>query len=190
MRKILQIWFVCWRLRRGGQFEKILDENFGDIEVKYGPGSVLKKIPLVNKNCNAFVSKNELSFKKHFLKNGMKKLLYEIELPNGSNLVFAHFSLNSGVRKKQFREVNKMFDGSRVVCGDFNIFQGLEELKPLTENSLKLVDDSPTFPSSSPIKSLDLFLCSSDLDCEVEVLDSVLSDHSPVLLTTKLSSDQ
>ncbi len=178
---------ICMLEVKSGQFEKIQGDWYGDVENKYGVGSLLRYLLFTRENCNGFISKKKVPFKKHFLKNGTKKLLYEIEMPGGTKLVFAHFSLNSKVRRKQFGEINKMFDGSRIVCGDFNIFKGVEEVKPLVESGLQVVSEEPTFPACSPRKPLDLFLCSKDLECEVEVLNEVLSDHSAVLLTTKLS---
>jgi endonuclease/exonuclease/phosphatase (EEP) superfamily protein YafD len=178
---------VCMLEVKKEQFEKIQGDQYGDVENKYGVGSLLRYLPFTRKNCNGFFAKRKIPYKKHYLKNGTKKLLYEIELPGGTRLVFAHFSLNSKVRRKQFKEINKMFEGSRIVCGDFNIFKGVEEVKPLVDNDLRIVSEEPTFPACSPRKPLDLFLCSKDLKCEVEVLDEVLSDHSAVLLTTKLS---
>jgi len=163
--------------------------RFYDVESKYGKKSWLRKIPLIKNNCNAFISNRKIEFERHFLTNGTKKLIYEVKLPNNIRVIMTHFSLNRIVRERQFNEIVELTkeDEHLVVCGDFNIFSGDEEIKELNEKrKLKILPNSPTLPSFKPSKKLDLFLCSRKLDVKARVLSNVrISDHLPVVLEIK-----
>lgn len=177
-------------VKKGKQAQFLTNKGypFSEFEVKYGKNSLMRKIVSYSQNGNAVISKKELPIKKHFLRNGTKKLLYEVTLPNGTNLFLMHFSRKRKTREKQFEEMNQKFGKieSKIICGDFNTFDGLSEVKSLMKNSnLKLASESPTFPAFKPQKPLDLFLASKSLKTEVEVLDNQLSDHLPVILEIK-----
>lgn len=163
-----------------------------DVRSKYSPESLLQKAPFHQGKCNAFFAKTDLDFRPSYLQNGSKKLLYEVKLHEETTLFFAHFSLNPATRQKQFAEIGRRIGevGSSIVCGDFNIFDGVTEFDPLiTESGLQLVSDhSETFPAHNPRHLLDTFLCTPDIDVHsLRVLQSVqLSDHLPVVLEVSL----
>ena len=174
-------------IKNGRQVKTLLSDEylFHNARNKYGKKSVLKKCPFFYNKGNAFIAKNDLAFKSHYLKNGTKKMVYEIILPNNISLLLAHFSLNKISRKKQLQAISKMdlFNTQKIVCGDFNIFSGLKELDSLLQDSdLKIVNPNPTFPAHNPSKSLDLFLCSSNIHATARVLDDQISDHLPLVL--------
>ena len=183
---------VCLiEIEKGRQIEHLINEeySFHDIETKYSTRSLLNKLSFFNKRSNAFISRQDLHFKKHFLKNGTKKLLYEITLPEDIKLLMAHFSLNKAVRKKQFEEINKMIENkSRIIlCGDFNIISGNSELNSLMEKSNLVINScGPTFPAYNPKRTLDVFLCSKGLKTHSKILTNQLSDHLPVVLEVKI----
>jgi endonuclease/exonuclease/phosphatase family metal-dependent hydrolase len=178
-------------VRKGSYLMKFLEKkySFYDIEVKYGKKSFLKLFPFFYKNGNAFISKNKLKFKKIFLKNGSKKLAYEIILPGKIKLLMFHFSLLSIVRKEQFREIEKIIGkkGRKIVCGDFNIFNGFNEVNGVIKDlNLKIINNRPTFPSYKPRKFFDLFLCSKEIKTKIKNLNYKISDHLPVLIEITL----
>lgn len=174
-------------IEKNKQIKNLISDKypFYDIDIKYGEDSILRKLPVFKVKGNAFISKQKLAFKKHYLKNGTKKLLYEIKLPNKISVILMHFSLEKNVRAKQFQEIWKMFANvkSKIICGDFNIFGGLSELDDFMKKAdLKLAHENPTFPAFKPKRPLDLFLCSKNLKTKTKVLKTQLSDHLPVIL--------
>ena len=174
-------------IKQGKQIKALINNKyfFYDIEVKYGPKSILRKLPFFHNKSNAFISKHKLQFKKHYLINGDKKLLYEIVIPGNISLMLMHFSLKKWVRNKQFKEIEKMFvnTSQKIICGDFNILGGISELNCLANGlDLKLTHQEPTFPAFRPNRPLDLFLCSKNIKTKTRILSNQLSDHLPVII--------
>jgi len=164
-----------------------------DVENKYGIESVLRKLPVFSDSGNAFLSRQPLPFSKHYLKTGTKRLVYEMQ-PRANVHVFAgHFSLTKHTRRQQFRELKELTErhSNVVVCGDFNIFHGFDELKELIQQTgLRLLNSEReyTYPTHRPNRTLDLFLCSPHLKVKrFDILKDVhSSDHLPVLLELDL----
>lgn len=174
-------------IKKGRQVRTLVSEDylFHAANTKYGEKSLLKKMPFFYNKGNAFIAKEDLSFKVHYMKHGTKSLAYEIILPNNISLLLVHFSLTKSVRKKQFQCITQLplTHKQFIVCGDFNVFGGLRELDHMVENSnLQIINPTPTFPAFKPSKSLDLFLCSRDIPASARVLDDQISDHLPVVL--------
>lgn len=177
-------------IKQGFQIKQLTNGRykFFDIETKYGPNSILSKLPFFRKRSNAFISKKKLDFNKYYFNKGAKKLVYEIKLPSNDLLVFAHFALTKGTRKEEFEEINKITKKykSKIICGDFNVFHGLNELEELQKHAkLILAHKKPTFPSFKPKHPLDLFLYSANINAEANVLKNIASDHRPVTLEIK-----
>lgn len=172
------------------QIERLVDEKYKyyDIENKYGQKSLLRKFPILSGQGNGFLSSKNFKFKKHYFKNGTKKLIYEIEISPNLSLFLAHFALGEKTRAMQFKELEKIIPRKKecIICGDFNIFKGFKELEGLIENAnLKIAnkENTPTYPTVNPKKTLDLFLCSKNLKIKkVRVLQAEASDHLPVLI--------
>jgi exonuclease III len=165
-----------------------------DIANKYGPQSVLRRLPFFRDNCNGFFATDETQFTKTYFKNGTKKLIYELHLPHNFSLFLVHFALERRVRQRQCLELREMLRGRRnvILCGDFNIFKGTGELEELaTALDLRIVNtpNESTFPAAAPRMTLDLFLCPKDVkDAHVKVLKNVhASDHLPVLLEMEMA---
>lgn len=163
-----------------------------DIENKYGLHALLRHLPLFRKNCNGVFSRKPLQMQKHFLNAGRKKLVYEVTLENGASLFVSHLSLTHGARSRQIAELADLVRNKKnvILCGDFNAFRGRKEISELEACGLHLVNPplKGTFPSIHPRITLDMFLCSPDVDIEqVRVLQDVkLSDHLPVVLDIRL----
>lgn len=178
-------------LRRFNQMQALLDEEyrFYHMANKYGERGLLSHSPVLRRNSNGFMAKKALSFRRHYFRSGRKKLVYEILLDHDVHLFMAHFSLKKKARERQFDQLKNLIQGKKrvIICGDFNIFHGYEELKPLLETGdLQVMNSSEqkTFPSCYPKKHLDLFICSKDIKItDFKVLrDICISDHLPVVM--------
>ncbi|MBI2463597.1 endonuclease/exonuclease/phosphatase family protein [Candidatus Peregrinibacteria bacterium] len=178
-------------LRRFNQLQALLDKEyrFYHMANKYGERGILSRAPVFRQNTNGFMAKKELFFRRHYFRSGRKKLLYEIILENDIHLFMAHFSLKKEVRERQFVQLKNLIQGKKriIICGDFNIFHGYEELKPLLETgNLEVMNssDQKTFPSCHPKRYFDLFICSKDIKItNFKVLRHIcVSDHLPVIM--------
>ncbi|MDD5192992.1 MAG: hypothetical protein PHF67_00225 [Candidatus Nanoarchaeia archaeon] len=182
---------ICIVEIRKNQIKALIDReyNFYDIETKYLPKSMARKIPILKNQSNAFISKKRMNFKKFFIKYGSKKLVYNIELPKKINLIFFHFALGEKTREKQFKDIREMANNREksIICGDFNTFKGISEINPLIKNScLELRQKNPTFPAFRPKKAFDIFITSKNLKTKSRVINSEVSDHLPVMLEIEL----
>lgn len=162
-----------------------------DVSNKYGPG-LLRRLPFFRKNCNGVFTQRPYSCKKHWFRNGAKKLIYEVDLGHDVTLLFAHFSLKASTRKKQYEELKKWVKKCKkvILCGDFNTFRHEDDLlKFASECGLVMHEtDSGTFPRHRPKKAVDLFLCSPNIKLkDIQVLrHAEASDHLPVLLEMRI----
>ena len=167
------------------QIARRLKLPFFRSETKYHPRSVWQYMGLVRKQHDAIISRKKGKFIKHQLRSGMKKLVQEY-IVEGVSIFTVHFALLSRrVRRKQFRELAEILrDCPRphLVCGDFNIIKGLNEIRDFVQQTgLKQVIKEPTFPSIHPSKYLDMFFVSPDVRIrKAGVLNILYSDHLPV----------
>lgn len=152
---------------------------------KYGPLSLLSSLPVTGQNGNAVASGRPLKVTTRYLKCGLKKLVYEIEL-NDTHVFVVHLALlRSSIRKQQIEKLKKLIapHGKVIVCGDFNV-KNWDDLSPLLDK-LKVANSKKenTFPSHSPRRTIDLFLFTPNLAVsKCQVLTRDLSDHLPVVL--------
>lgn len=164
---------------------------FFDIANKYGENSWRRKIPLYGSRSNAFISRKELEFDRLYFRNGTKRLLYRVRLPDNIFVLFSHFSLDRNVRVHQFEEVKAMVDqcpGDVILLADFNIMHGFKELDALTsQTNLRILNDESksTFQFHRRELALDLCLCSEPLQnrLTLDVIDQPYSDHDALLIT-------
>lgn len=160
-----------------------------DIQNKYHPNGFLQNFKAFRAKGNGFFAKDVNKVSHHYFSCGIKRLIYEITLPNGVTVFMAHFSLLARVRKKQLRDMAKLVSQKEnvVVCGDFNIFEGFSELDEfLRKTNLKIFNrqNEHTFPRAKPKKTLSIFLGSSKIsDPNIRVIRNLpISDHLPVML--------
>ena len=156
--------------------------------VKYEPGSLSRKIPILRKQTNIFLSSEKrLPCAFHYLSAGMKRLALEIQV-NGVRFFLLHLSLRRPVRERQLRHLFELLKGVRtpfLIGGDFNAFAGRGELESFMAGlGLRSANerDLPTFPSWRPEKQLDYILYSDGISpVRFEVGRERASDHLPVL---------
>ena len=161
--------------------------------VKYAPGSISRKVPILRKQTNSFLTPEKLrpcAF--HYLPAGMKRLALEIEV-RGVRFFLLHLSLRKNIRQRQLETLQKLLlplNTPFLIGGDFNAFHGTGELKNFM-NELGLssanVAARPTFPSWNPDKQLDYILYSRGIEpVRFEVGADRASDHLPVMLEFRI----
>ena len=190
------------RTETDGQFrtlvESLRDRKLaydGDVANKYGNGGIVESLPFYGYLGNAVLSRSGRPTTAHYLSTGRKRLVLEMSLAADIVLFVVHLSLRARSRAQQLRELATLVaERARgrdvVVTGDFNTFDGTDELTALTDRTgLEPRVPGETVPSR-PLdelfvdsRSLDLFCCSPTIDVErCDVLDVQLSDHRPVVL--------
>jgi endonuclease/exonuclease/phosphatase family metal-dependent hydrolase len=106
----------------------------------------------------------------------------------GFRFFLIHLALQASVRRIQLAHLTELAgnNGPVIIAGDFNIFQGEDEVAELRQ-SLRLVnpnrDNLPTWPSWAPRRQLDAILCSPEITIrDFRIPDVRYSDHLPVIL--------
>lgn len=167
------------------QLSRMLKLSHAYTQTKYHPKSIWQYMHLIRKQHDAILSRHKGQIKRHNLKSGMKKLVQEF-IVDGYSVFTVHLAvLSKRVRRKQLKELTEIIKECprpHILCGDFNISTGLDEITDfLKKTKLKLAFREPSFPSIKPIWYLDLFLVSPDVKIEDAGTIPVLhSDHLPV----------
>ncbi len=176
---------IC-EIHQGEQID-ILNSLLPDMHIrahtKYGENFSLSSFFFGEKKSNGVLTRSDYPVSITYFTYGHKKLIYIIDITPEVCLYFAHFSLRKEVRALQFEELEHIIDSSKhtIIAGDFNIFQGIEELQWLCKKfNLEPIMTTPTFPSFRPKYLLDLFLVSKNIQFESQVLSDIFSDHLPV----------
>lgn len=155
---------------------------------KYGE-TLLTSLPFHTGNCNGIISFQSADIAEQYLTGSRKKLVFRVDL--GTVTLFAvHLPLISADRRQQLVELAALVnatDGDVVVCGDFNIFDGLDELELLTRyTSLTVAGNGAlTYPSAAPRLQLDVFLyrlAGANPQPVLRTIPLLASDHLPISL--------
>ncbi len=185
-------------------FEKKLGmKNFVE-KIKYPLQGWLKLfhyVPILNKQANAIIAKEKLSkVKYHVFHEGTKRVVIEatIHVPKKVTLLLAHLALGKKTRTLQIEELIKIVNGIKnpvILMGDFNTFNGEEEIKKLLKEThlhhrFKMGKKSQTLtePAFHPSRRLDYVLTSKKIKVQnYEVLNFHFSDHLPLLVDFQAS---
>ena len=180
-------------------FEKKLGmSNFVE-KIKYPLQGWLKLfhfVPILNKQANAIIAKKKLSkVKYHLFHEGTKRVIIEatIHVPKKLTLLLAHLALSTKTRRKQIAELVGIVNAIKnpvILMGDFNTFNGEEEIKKLLkethlDHKYEMDPYSMTFtePSVHPNRRLDYVLTSKQIKVEkYRVLNFHFSDHLPLMV--------
>lgn len=179
-----------FRMHKAHQAE-IIAEDLGHYHAyrsKYRDRGLWPRIPVVNRQGNAFVTRKEISRAVfHDFAHGVKSLVIELELEN-VNVFLVHLSLRFRARQHQMADLFHIVEESDkpvIVAGDFNAFWGDRETRLfLAATGLQSANNAaiPTFPSWSPKRELDFVLHSAQLKLtHFEVPRVKFSDHLPVV---------
>ncbi len=180
-----------YRSGRTSQVEKISAElgHFHAYCSKYAADSRWQRIPLYNKQGNAFLAKDTIRGEKyHYFERGMKKLVFELELEHVT-FFLVHLALNYKIRQQQILHLYHMIKETNqpyIVAGDFNAFTGDREIQLLLAASGMQNADTlmqPTYPSRNPKRHLDFVLHSPKIRINrFEMPKIQLSDHLPLVV--------
>ncbi len=155
---------------------------------KYAATSMTRKVPLLNKQGNAILTRLPIvSQKFHYFREGVKRLVIEAELEDVT-VFLVHLSLKFRHRQHQLQDLYNMIRKSekpKIVAGDFNVFWGDRELQ-LFLAATGLVsangEGRPSHPSRAPRRQLDYIFYSPELrTVSFEVPRIKLSDHAPLV---------
>lgn len=155
---------------------------------KYGVKSFLQKIPILNKQGNAFLTSRKVKAEKfHYFKKGVKRLIIELELEE-VKIFLVHLSLKFKHRQLQLHFLESLVKKEKkpvIITGDFNVFRGDKELRLFLESTgLKSADikKRPSHPSRLPKRQLDYIFHSSEIHItSFEIPKVKFSDHMPLV---------
>ena len=115
-----------FRSEKSNQAEIIARElkHYHVYHSKYPDTSVVQKVPVLNKQGNAFLTNQEIKSQKfHYLSKGIKRLVMELELEDFT-LFLVHLSLKFRHRQYQLQDLHMMIKDVKkpvIVAGDFNV---------------------------------------------------------------------
>lgn len=172
--------------------------NFTEI-IKYplqGWLRLFHHVPILDKQANAIVTKYKMKdIKYHVLHEGTKRVVIEVtvELPQKVTLLLAHLALGKRARARQIEELIKIVNEIKnpvILMGDFNTFNGEEEIKNLLKKTHlkdKIGLDKQSLPLTEPAwhprKRLDYILTSPQIKVsKFSVLNFHFSDHLPLMI--------
>lgn len=180
-----------FRSEKSNQAEAIAKEMRHEhvYQSKYSNRSLIQKLPVLNKQGNAFLSNRKIRRKAfHYFTAGVKRLVMELELDDF--VVFlVHLSLKFRHRHNQLKDLYGFISSAQkpvMVAGDFNVFQGDKELELfLAATGLKNANGEgyPSHPSWFPRRQLDYILHSPEIHIKGYHLPHVeFSDHIPLVM--------
>lgn len=155
---------------------------------KYSGQSMVRKLPLFNKQGNAFLTNQDIrNLQFHYFNRGFKRLVIEAEL-NEFKTFIVHLSLQYRHRQEQLRDLNALVRASDkpvIVAGDFNVFRGEKELDHFLAVTGLLnanAAGAPSHPSRAPRRQLDFILHSPEIEAHrFEAPRVPFSDHIPLI---------
>ena len=155
---------------------------------KYGTSSMVRRFPLLNKQGNAFLTRDTITNKRfHYFDKGMKRLVIELELEN-LTIFLVHLAVRFRIRHHQLSDLYSLVKHTtkpHIVAGDFNAFWGDREIRlflAATGLSNANTDSVPSFPSWKPKRELDFVLHSPEVRTQKLWLPRVTySDHLPLV---------
>jgi len=164
---------------------------------KYGSGSVADMLPILNKQGNALLTNQIIQSRKfHYLNNGVKRLVIEIELDE-VNIFLVHLSLRYRKRQDQLNDIYGLISNSSkpvIVAGDFNVFRGARELalfKAAAGLESANPEGLPSHPSRAPKRQLDYILHSPEIQVSRFFVPQVTySDHVPLVCDFDIASPE
>lgn len=180
-----------YRADRKCQVERIADQlgHFHSYQSKYAQDSRWQRVPVYNKQGNAFLAKDTIRHETfHYFEKGMKKLVIELELADVT-FFLVHLALSYRTRQQQILHLYDMIkhtDRPHIVAGDFNAFGGEDEIRLLmSATGLRNADPDvqPSYPSWKPKRHLDFILHSPKINVtRFEMPRVQLSDHLPLVV--------
>ncbi len=161
---------------------------------KYHADSLFNRIPVLNRQGNAFLTRDTIKQQQfHYFDKGVKRLVIELELES-LTVFLVHLSLQFRVRHHQLQQLYAMVKTTRkphIVAGDFNPLWGDHETA-LFLGATGLVSANQggqaTFPSWKPKRQLDFLFHSPEVKIQHFEIPAVpYSDHLPLVCDFSVS---
>lgn len=163
------------------------------VEKKYGQSSLVRRVPVLNMQSNAFLTREKvIDHCFYYFREGVKRLVIQVEL---EQVVFfiVHLSLKYRHRQNQLEYLHQLVKKTNkpvVVGGDFNTFWGSRELAlflAATDLENANTTNRPSHPSHSPRRQIDFILHSRRLEVTKFLIPDIrLSDHAPLICDLSL----
>jgi endonuclease/exonuclease/phosphatase family metal-dependent hydrolase len=179
-----------FRYRRYHQAEQLAARlgHYHCYRSKYGEQSWLHHVPVLNKQGNAFLTRDTIQQSQfHYFNRGMKRLVIELEL-EGITVFLVHLALQYRIRHQQMAELYDLVKSTckpHLVVGDFNVLWGRNEMNLfLAATGLQNANEAgrPTFPSWGPKRELDFVFYSKGIHVrDFSVPEVAFSDHLPLV---------
>jgi endonuclease/exonuclease/phosphatase family metal-dependent hydrolase len=188
---LVEVDYGSFRSGRKNQVE-LLAASLGTYHcysMKYGEQSLWRRIPVFNRQGNAFLARDRICNKTfHYFDSGMKRLVIELELEHVV-VYLVHLSLGARTRHQQIAALFNLVKRTSkpcIVAGDFNALWGEQEIDLfLAATGLQSanVDSLPTFPSHRPNRHLDFVLHSPQIEIsDFQIPQVTFSDHLPLVV--------
>lgn len=187
---LTEVDFGSYRVEKRNQAEVIAAavQHQAIYHSKYPTLSMARRVPLLNKQGNAVLTRREIvGTQLHYLRDGVKRLVIEVEM---KDMVFflVHLSLKYRHRQYQLHDLHELISRCTkpvVVAGDFNALWGDRELQ-LFLSASNLVsanrDRIGSYPSRSPRLQLDYIFHSPAIRSNAFAVPRLLlSDHAPLI---------
>ncbi|MFC1451752.1 endonuclease/exonuclease/phosphatase family protein [Verrucomicrobiota bacterium] len=155
---------------------------------KYGEYSLARRIPVLNRQGNAFLTRDTITNDQfHYFDKGVKRLVIELELDRVV-IFLVHLALSFRIRHHQLSDLYSLVKNTakpHIVAGDFNALWGDREIRLfLAATDLRSANDErlPSFPSWAPRRQLDFVLHSAGIESRRLWMPRVTySDHLPIV---------
>lgn len=162
--------------------------HYHTFQSKYAHGSLANLLPVLNKQGNAFLTRDTIrNTEFHYFDRGVKRLVIELELED-LTVFLVHLALGPRVRHHQLCELYSLVKDTpkpHIVAGDFNMLWGDREIELfLAATGLTSANRQhlPSFPSRHPRRQLDFILHSPQVRIERFEIPRVRhSDHLPLV---------
>ena len=187
---LLEVDAGSYRSHRKNQAEAIAQSlgHYHIYESKYASPSLARRVPVMNKQANAFLTSDIIRHEAfHYFEQGVKRLVIQLDTDD-LTVFLVHLALTFRTRQNQLSELYSMVKDVRkpcIVAGDFNVFWGNKEIHLFLAATGLLnacPDTRPTYPSWAPKRQLDFILHSKNIDVtDFQVPQVMYSDHLPLI---------
>lgn len=187
-----------YRAGKKNQAQIIADSlgHYHTYRSKYGESALTRLMPVVNKQGNAFVTRDTISNETfHYFEKGVKRLVIELELDN-LTIFLVHLALGFRIRHYQLSDLYDLVKGTEkphIVAGDFNAHWGDREtnlFQAATGLASANVDGLSSYPSWMPKRQLDFILHSPEIKTSGFQMPRVAySDHLPLVYDFEMESE-
>ncbi|MCP4717094.1 MAG: endonuclease [Deltaproteobacteria bacterium] len=194
---LLEVDSGSYRTRRKSQAALIARElgHYYVYQSKYAATSVVGRLPVLSKQGNAFLTSRKIASSKfHYFREGIKRLVIELELEDVA-ILLVHLSLKYRHRQYQLHDLYELInrlDKPAIIAGDFNPFWGDRELELfLAATGLQNANlqGIPSHPSRAPRRQLDFILHNPEIRItDFQIPQVHYSDHMPLVCDFELIS--